>query len=58
MTDKTPLSSNEEIINHYKRLAKTYHPDTAENSESKRIFQEKFTEINNAWQIIKKSREI
>src|SRR3989304_7444602 len=54
----SPLSSNKELSEHYKKMAKSFHPDLAGSELAKKVFEEKFTEINNAWQIIKKSREI
>ena len=54
----SPLSSNKELSEHYKKMAKSFHPDLAGSQEAKKVFEEKFTEINTAWQIIKKSREI
>lgn len=50
------LASNAELEAHYKKLAKSWHPDMAGSEEAKVVFQRKFSEINQAWSNIKTER--
>lgn len=50
------LMSNEELLRQYKKMAKTWHPDMAGSQESKKVFEEKFSQINESWEKIKKAR--
>lgn len=50
------LASNPEIETTFKHLAKQYHPDKSQNEAEKKYFEEKFSQITNAYQSIKKSR--
>ena len=52
------LMSNEELTKCYKKAAKTWHPDLAGSQESKVVFEQKFSEINTAWQRIQKARRL
>jgi len=54
----SPLSSNEELLRHYKKLAKAWHPDMAGSDEAKSVFEKKITEINDAWVRIKQQRNL
>ena len=51
-------SSNEEIEKRYKTLVKSFHPDMALSSLAKEEFQKKMSEINQAYNEIKKERGI
>lgn len=53
-------ASNEEIKRSYRRLAKKYHPDKLSSlgEDAKKAAKEKFQEINNAYERIKKARNI
>jgi DnaJ like chaperone protein len=53
-------ATNEEIKRSYRKLAKKYHPDKLSSlgEDAKRAAQEKFQEINNAYERIKKARNI
>ncbi len=52
------LASNQELKSNYKKLAKAWHPDMAGSDEAKKSFEDKFAEINAAWNRIKKARGI
>lgn len=52
----SPLASNSEIEVHYKKMVRSWHPDAATTEEAKSVFEKKFTEINEAYQQIKKER--
>lgn len=54
----SPLSSNTELIGHFRKLSKSWHPDMAGSEEAKIVFEKKFSEINSAWETIKKERMI
>lgn len=51
-------SSNDEIGKRYKILVKSFHPDMVSNSEAKIEFEKKMSEINQAYNEIKKERGI
>ncbi len=53
-----PFVSNEEIEKKYKILAKMYHPDRAFDEETKKVMSERMVELNGAYEILKKSRDI
>ena len=50
----SPLASNDELEKHYKKTAKAWHPDMAGSEEARKVFEDKFSEINSAWEQIKK----
>ncbi len=50
-----PTATDEEIKKAYRRLSKEYHPDL--NKEHEEEYEEKFKEINNAYDILKKNRK-
>ena len=52
----SPLASNDELKAHYKKLAKSWHPDMAGSEEAKTVFEKKFAEINEAWRQIQLER--
>ncbi|MBD3843092.1 MAG: DnaJ domain-containing protein [Campylobacterales bacterium] len=58
----TPNSTNEEIKKSYRELVKQYHPDTVQGKGLAEDFilfaNQKFKEINNAYEFIKKVRGI
>lgn len=54
----SPLASNDELTSHYKKMAKSWHPDMAGSEEAKVVFEQKFSELNQAWSEIKKERGI
>ena len=52
----SPLASNEELLIQYRHLAKSWHPDLAGSEEARRVFEEKFKQLGEAWQKIKAER--
>lgn len=52
------LASNDELKNHYRKTARGWHPDMAGSKEAKKIFEKKFSELNQAWDKIKRERGI
>jgi len=52
----SPLASNEEIKEKYRKLCKSFHPDMALSEEAKKEFEKRFSEINEAWTSIQKDR--
>jgi hypothetical protein len=51
-------SSNNQIKSRFKELVKTFHPDMALSDEAKTEFQNRMSEINNAYAEIKKERGV
>ena len=52
----SPLASNQEVQDRYKRLCKMYHPDMSLSKEGKEEFTKKFKEFNDAYSEICKER--
>ena len=52
----TSLESNSEIKARYRLLCKSWHPDMMISEEAKKEAQKKLSEINEAWEEIKKER--
>ncbi len=60
MLEITPSASEEEIKKAYRKMAVKYHPDKVEylGNDFKKAANEKFVKINQAYDIIKKERNI
>jgi DnaJ-class molecular chaperone len=56
----TSTVSNRDLQKTYRKLAKKYHPDKwhRNNAMERQKAKEKFQKINNAYSIIKKSRNL
>ena len=56
----SPAASVDEIKSAYRRLAMQYHPDTVASlgQEAQKMAEAKFKEIQNAYEVVKKYRNI
>jgi len=54
----SPLASNQEIQEKYKQMMKSFHPDMALSPQAKNEFGKRASEINQAYNEIKKERGI
>lgn len=52
--DVSPESSQSEITAKWRKLSKEWHPDKVKDEEQKRVAQEKFMEIQQAYEILSK----